>query len=356
MRKNILVLFLVLICSITLAQSDNIDFIDSPSYIINKENKDSEGKNAQNISAKPSSKPRSLVELSVQAPPEYADDDSFVSGMKNKKKGQKKSQNKAEKRAGKQPRAQPASTNTTQKYSPSVSQVNRNNQSRGTAPSDKRLVYITIEGAMLTNWYARIDNPFDREGAKFTVNPSVWVDFYLGRYVFLGTGLSYNTYGGKLAYPSDYINNLANSGFSAYYEVNRAYAISYIEIPFRFTMKSNSINGWNFLGTLMFNFGIKVRGRYLDVYEDFKYTDGSTEINGELIRKGKLEKKANLWNISGSLRAGAEYAISPNFALTFGLGYRSGFLDALTSKHEKSNDILPDVLSQQFEVYFGFVF
>lgn len=225
-----------------------------------------------------------------------------------------------------------------------------------------KLVYVSFDVAPVFNWYANIARPFDRKGCRVIVNPTLSVDFDLGYYMLLGTGISFNTTGGRLQFPSDYVNQYAPDGFSSYNQVLRAYTASYIEIPVVFRVQSNEMQGWRVFGSVAGHFGIRVLAKYRDTYEDFSYhfphpDDPQTPLlDGTLIREGKFNKQMNLWNVALGIKFGASYQVVDALALRFGIGYRYGFLDAFTNRHEQPGGTYPHMKPQQFDIFVGITF
>lgn len=272
-----------------------------------------------------------------------------------------------------QPTATPATADATVSHSETTAAVSAKPANRKTASSqaDKprnplarqgKLVYVSFDVAPVFNWYANIARPFDRKGCRVIVNPTLSVDFDLGYYMLLGTGVSFNTTGGRLQFPSDYVNQYAPDGFSSYNQVLRAYTASYIEIPVVFRVQSNEMQGWRVFGSVAGHFGIRVLAKYRDTYEDFSYhspvpDDPQTPLlDGTLIREGKFNKQMNLWNVALGLKFGTSYQVVDALALRFGIGYRYGFLDAFTKRHEQPDGTYPHMKPQQFEIFVGITF
>ncbi len=230
---------------------------------------------------------------------------------------------------------------------------------KNTLARQGKLVYISVDVAQVFNWYGSVNRPYNGKGARAIVNPTVSVDFDLGYYMFLGTGLSFNTTGGRLQYPSDYVEQYKDLGFSAYDEVLRAYTASYLELPIVFRVQSNLLHKhWRVFGSVSGHFGVRVFSRYRDTYEDFKYLNpaGSQTLEGKLVQTGKLGNKINPWQVAVGARVGGSYKLLSTISLRFGLGYRYGFLDALTKNHEQPNGVRATAKPQQFEIFLGLTF
>ena len=55
-------------------------------------------------------------------------------------------------------------------------------------------------------------------------------------------------------------------------------------------------------------------------------------------------------------RVGGSYQLLNIMALRFGVGYRYGFLDALSKNHERPNGVRATAKPQQFEIFLGLTF
>lgn len=332
------------------AQSGKPVFIDSPAYVLNG------GKNG---GGKVSDQPQTAPTTATPAQPATAQT-TTASAPAN-------------------PAPQPAQTASAQNTPPAyevasttATGLNAQNQTAAKPKEGKKadkaknplarqgkLIYITIDAAQVFNWYGSVNRPYNGKGARAIVNPTVSVDFDLGYYMFLGTGLSFNTTGGRLQYPSDYVEQYKDLGFSAYDEVLRAYTASYLELPIVFRVQSNPIHKhWRVFGSVSGHFGVRVFTRYRDTYEDFKFQNpaGPQTLEGKLVQTGKLGDKINTWQVALGARVGGSYQLMKVMALRFGVGYRYGFLDALTANHEQPRGVRATAKPQQFEIFLGVTF
>lgn len=343
------------------AQSGKPVFIDSPAYVLSSGQTTNDGRGdatqPTDTPAPATAQPRQTAPESVTATPV---------------------QTATAQTAPSKPASQPTQTASVQNRPPAyeeasttVPDLNAQNQaaakpnegqkadkSKKSLARQGKLVYISIDVAQVFNWYGSVNRPYNAKGARAIVNPTVSVDFDLGYYMFLGTGLSFNTTGGRLQYPSDYVEQYKDLGFSAYDEVLRAYTASYLELPIVFRVQSNLLhNHWRIFGSVGGHFGVRVFTRYRDTYEDFKFqgTNGQT-LEGKLVQTDKLGNKINTWQVALGARFGGSYKLLSVMALRFGLGYRYGFLDALTKNHEQPNGVRATAKPQQFEIFLGLTF
>ena len=327
------------------AQSGKPVFIDSPAYVL------SGGKADQGDNARPTATAQPAPAPAQTAPAKPAASQPSQA---------------APKPATPQPTQTAAAQNRPPVYEVASSTADAAKDVKGKETKAKhslarqgKLVYISVDAAQVFNWYGSVNRPYNGKGARAIVNPTVSVDFDLGYYMFLGTGLSFNTTGGRLQYPSDYVEQYKDLGFSAYDEVLRAYTASYLELPIVFRVQTNLLHKhWRVFGSVSGNFGVRVFARYRDTYEDFKYQNpfGNQTLEGKLVQTGKLGNKINLWQVSVGARLGGSYKLLSIMSLRFGLGYRYGFLDALTKNHEQPKGVQATAKPQQFEIFLGLTF
>lgn len=248
--------------------------------------------------------------------------------------------------------------NETQATTPSTKK-DKTQKSFAPKPHSLRKVYNTIYIAPSVNWFSGVSRPFIRENATVTVIPAWMIDFRVGTYGYISTGLSYNTLGCVLSFPDDYINRQEALGFSSNGIVYRTYKVSYLEIPVTFKMISNYMGRWAFHGDIGARLGMKLQAKAHDVYTDFNYTDplnSSNTIDGELIRTSKLGNTVNFLNVAASIRGGAQFYLGTYASLLMGLEYRYGFTPILNSKSTHADGVYTKAKSQQFLLTLGIIF
>ncbi|MDE5703929.1 MAG: outer membrane beta-barrel protein [Bacteroidales bacterium] len=336
------------------AQSNKPVFIDSPAYVLQNGRSDAAADKPQPMGKTPDAaadKPQPMGKTpDAAAKPEA-------------KAAESASRPASQPTVAPQAAPQTADTYTADTYTagrtakPDKAPKSAKNKAPNPLARQGKLVYVSIDVAPVINWYAHIARPFDRKGAQVIVNPTVSIDFDLGYYMFIGTGLSFNTIGGRLQFPSQYVQQIENLGFSCYDQMLRTYSASYIELPVVFRAQSGLMHNWRVFGSVGGHFGIRVLAKYKDRFDDFKApAEGASHIDGTLIRSGKFNKAMNLWSVALGLKFGASYQLADALSLRFGVGYRYGFLDALSKQHERPDGVYPHMKPQQFEFFVGLTF
>jgi hypothetical protein len=175
------------------------------------------------------------------------------------------------------------------------------------------------------------------DGSQFGFNFGLLTDFFFTERYSFSTGLMINNTGGKLKYndtvrfkTNDLTYNL-NPGASIKYK------IQYLDIPLAFRMESNQIGYFQFYA----QFGLTNQIR-LGVSADIDGEESLTEDDVTATKTISLsgvgcKDEINLFNMGYNIGAGMNYYFSKNTALTFGLLYTNGFIDATNNQDNNDN-------------------
>ena len=135
------------------------------------------------------------------------------------------------------------------------------------------------------------------------------------------TGIFISSLGGELSYQGIYNDN---SGVNFSTEVMQSYNIKYIEIPFTLKLRTNEIGYMTYYGNFGLRSGIKFKSN-----SDFTYVDikGAPKVEG--VNTASDVFFINTWLVIGG---GAEYNVSGNTNISFGITYNNGFINTLDVK------------------------
>jgi opacity protein-like surface antigen len=132
------------------------------------------------------------------------------------------------------------------------------------------------------------------------------------RYAFT-TGVIVNITGGNL-YSTD------TSG-KEYYSTVKS---QYIEIPLAVKLRTNEVNYMTYYGLFGITPGMNIQARY-----HLEDGDGNVIIEDDDIRDPTSGDDYNFFNLSLSVGAGVEYAMTENTAITGGIFFQNGFLNVM---------------------------
>jgi opacity protein-like surface antigen len=172
--------------------------------------------------------------------------------------------------------------------------------------------------------WLRIDAPdetnLESDGLPFGFGYGLITDFgFAERYAF-STGLEVAYRGGKTKYV------LADTGSASTTSVvSTKYSVQFIELPLTLKLKTNEIGYLTYFFQVGFAPGFAIRSRK---NIDIDWADGTTTSK----KNEDASDDINEFNISLLVGAGAEYNISGNTSLLFGLTFNNGFLDVLDDK------------------------
>ncbi len=182
---------------------------------------------------------------------------------------------------------------------------------------------LGLTASPVISWFSANGNDVESDGPRLGFQYGLLVEPTLGgneRYA-LSTGIMINMIGGFLTGGED----------SLVY--NSTHRVQYLEIPLAAKLRTNEINYISYYGLFGFTPGINIKARY-----DLKDANGDfiEDINGDPIedvnlRGDDLADKYNLFNLSLTLGAGAEYSITETTTITAGIAFQNGFVNVYKS-------------------------
>jgi hypothetical protein len=176
------------------------------------------------------------------------------------------------------------------------------------------------------SWVKSDHQDIDNKGSHFGYNFGLIMDrFFSDNYAFT-TGLTINTTGGKLAYPSKMTGEAVD--FEA---MSQSYQLKYIEIPLGLKLRSEDMHRTNIYG----RFGL------------------SPQINIQAKDKSgsSISDEVRLFDLGYHLGAGIEYSLGGRNALILGLLFNNGFMDV--TDHDQFDD---KAILNRLVFEFGFIF
>lgn len=307
MKSPVFSIFILLCVSCAYAQSGNTRFIDSPSWVLAKEEKPA-------------------LSVAVSAPQEK----NALGRIEQTADGKpKKTQNPPPDKP-----AEPVASKPEKSIPPSK-------------PSQEGFLHIGLYATPVINWLSSIDKPYSRSGVNVNLTPTLMFDMrFIGR-LYFGVGLALNTFGGRLHLEE--IDNVKHE---------RSYSFTYLEIPLR--VKWQTRNFANSRGSVFFsgglNAGLGLKYKYKDIYK------GPITINGNVMDgvfkyKRREEKETRrLMNVAGVLQVGYNYQMARRANLIIGVEYHYGFVRPIKAKKFYYTLDKPSYNNQQVGLLLGVMF
>lgn len=169
-------------------------------------------------------------------------------------------------------------------------------------------------------WLNASSDGYEKNGSDLGFAYGLSAEFFLAKNYLFSTGFSITSLGGNLSYSGTF-NDVTNNTFVPT-KIDQAYNLKYIEIPLTLKLRTNEIGYMTYYG----NFGFKSGINY-NASGDFDFKEQKVSRNDEDIDDDI--KFFNMWLVVG---AGAEYSISGNTTVMFGITFNNGFINVLDNK------------------------
>jgi len=169
------------------------------------------------------------------------------------------------------------------------------------------------------NWYSIDGDLYSSDGLRFGFQYGILFDQTIGnieRYAF-ATGLIINMGSGGIAYYDD--TTTISTTFT-----NR---VQYIEIPLTIKLRTNEVNYVTYYGLFGLTPGITIKARGDIQFDPDLF--GTSETDIDLRNDNDFNYKYQPVNVSLTIGAGMEYAMTENTALTGGLFFQNGFTNVI---------------------------
>lgn len=181
-----------------------------------------------------------------------------------------------------------------------------------------------------TSWMKSDVESVKSDGATLGFSFGLQSDFFFAERYSLSSGLYINNTGGKLLYSDTIAFTTNTSTDSLFPETQIKYKLQYIEIPLSFRMESNQIGYFVYYA----QFGITNQFR-IGASADIESINPllSTSMGGV-----GCKDEVSFYNLGYNIGAGFNYYFSKNTALTVGLIYNNGFIDATSNEGKAVSD------------------
>lgn len=221
---------------------------------------------------------------------------------------------------------------------------------------------LGIAVAPQINWIRPEESILERNGIRFTVNPSIYTDIQIWQNFYLTTGLGLSYQGGKLRFQTDEFVDIEGnpiSGLQINPDKQRIYKTTYLEIPAKIKIITDDFGKWRFSGNFGVNLDMLISAKAEDKFENMSYTFPNTNVSFDdvnIVITKDIKDQTNFLNVMGVVGLGAEYQLSRIMCLTFGADYCQGFTNTLSNKHDAVNGEKPSSKNSYVQLNVGIVF
>ena len=173
------------------------------------------------------------------------------------------------------------------------------------------------------SWIKPDADNVEGDGLKFGFNYGLVGDFNISENYAVSTGITLVNTGGKVIRPDQ--QDVPNNGASitGYGKNSADIRLKYVEVPITLKLKTNEIGYMKYFGQFGFSVGVNYDA---SADEEFSYTiAGST--NGATLTNKDVDYADEINAIRAALVVGlgAEYNLSGNTSLIFGITFNNGF-------------------------------
>ncbi|MGE0562107.1 MAG: porin family protein [Flavobacteriales bacterium] len=191
---------------------------------------------------------------------------------------------------------------------------------------DSRSFRLGLHFSPNVSWLGLNTAGYEKDGARIGFAYGISTEFFLAKNYLFSTGFSINNIGGNLKYEGVY----DNAGVVSASEIKQNIKINYIDIPLTLKLRTNEIGYMTYYGNFGFVAGIRYNSK-----TDYEYLD----LNS--IKKTDVDNTSNisLFNMNLIVGGGAEYNLSGNTNIMFGVTYHNGFVNVMKDKAHQLNPI-----------------
>ena len=189
---------------------------------------------------------------------------------------------------------------------------------------DDRSFRLGLVFAPNISWFNLNTTGYSSDGARIGFAYGISTEFFLAKNYLFSTGFNINNIGGNLKYEGVF----DNAGVVSASSIKQNIKINYIDIPLTLKLRTNEIGYMTYYGNFGFIAGIKYNSK-----TDYEYVD----LNS--IKKTDVDNSSNisLFNMNLVIGGGAEYNLSGNTNIMFGVSYHNGFVNVMKDKTHQLN-------------------
>lgn len=179
------------------------------------------------------------------------------------------------------------------------------------------------------SWFRPVDKKIlEGAGGKAKIGFGLIAEFKLAQNYSFATGVEFPSFsGGNLKIVSDSITYLSNK--DTFNLKTREYNLQYVELPVTLKLKTNEIGYFTYFGQVGAQIGVRTKATAVD---EGSFT--SANSTNSTIKDVDISKEVFLLKAALTIGGGAEYNLSGNTSILFGVNYMYGITNALKKKSD----------------------
>lgn len=200
---------------------------------------------------------------------------------------------------------------------------------------------LGVYGDVGMSWLKPKSKEYESQGSRFSYNYGLIVDVNFTENYTFSTGVSINSFGGKLKYSDTITDQRLDTA-----TIIRKYRMNYLEIPLFLKLKTNQMGYF----TPFVQLGLRNSFRLSAFADDELFYDAKTVETEDI----DIADETAFYTLSFSVGLGTEYAISNSFSVYAIISYDNGLTSVINTKNYIGNE--PNAMFKKVGLTIGFLF
>lgn len=182
------------------------------------------------------------------------------------------------------------------------------------------------------SWMKVDSKEFESNGISGKFSYGLMAEYAFAQNYALASGIQILTTGGRINYKTPVY--FQEDGEVEIYGSNfllgkRTYGTQYLNIPIALKMRTNEIGYMSYFAQFGLDAGFKTNAKAKDTGTDNVAVTNPAQIPGNSKTKHDVSRDVNFFRMALNIGGGAEYNLSGNTSLIFGINYSNGFVNVL---------------------------
>lgn len=182
------------------------------------------------------------------------------------------------------------------------------------------------------SWMKVDSKDFESNGISAKFSYGLLAEYSFAKNYSLASGIQILTTGGRINYKTPVYfqeDGKIEINGSSFLLGKRTYGTQYLNIPIALKMRTNEIGYMTYFAQFGLDACFKTNAKAKDTGSDNVPVTNPTPIPGSTTTKHNISSDVNFFRMALNIGAGAEYNLSGNTSLIFGINYSNGFVNVL---------------------------
>lgn len=182
------------------------------------------------------------------------------------------------------------------------------------------------------SWMKVDSKEFESNGISAKFSYGLLAEYAFAQNYALASGIQILTTGGRVNYKTPVYfqeDGRIEINGSNFLLGKRTYGTQYLNIPITLKMRTNEIGYMTYYAQFGMDAGFKTNAKGKDTGSDNVPVTLPVQIPGNTTTKHNISRDINFFRMALNIGGGAEYNLSGNTSLFFGINYSNGFVNVL---------------------------